>query len=114
MSKIYVPQYDYSTNCAVIYDSNTIRVYNIPPIQNSDTSYIDYLFNSHYINKSGVEHFAVDSTLPSCIVDDDITTNVYYRNDLSDILVSFFILLIVCIYFPYRLISRMFGRWLKL
>lgn len=110
--KIYVPSYS-NNNCLVVRDSNTIRVYQNQPTQNSNVNYTDYYINSSYLSNSGVQNFSQYSTIPTCVSSSDITTNVYYRLDFDKISVITFILLLICFYFPYRIISRMFGRWLK-
>lgn len=107
---IYLPSTNYA--CYVVQDSNTIRAYNSQPRNNSSSSYTDYFINSHYIYRNGTQTWGSTSTLPTCM-GATFTDNVFYRNDMGDILVMFFIILLVCFYFPYRLISRMFGRWLK-
>ena len=110
--KIFVPSYS-NNNCLVIRDTNTIRLYDSVPTQNSSVNYTDYYINSSYLSVRGNQTFNQYNSIPTCISSNDITTNVFYRNDIDRILVSFFIILIVCFYFPYRIISRMFGRWLK-
>ena len=112
MSKLYVPVYE-NGNCAYIYNSDIVRVYSSTPRQNSTISYTDYYIKSSYISNTGNTTFSNYSILPTCITDSNITTNVMYRNDIADIMITFFILLLVCFYFPYRIISRLFGRWLK-
>lgn len=109
---IYVPEYN-NGNCAYIYNSDIIRVYNSTPSHNTTISYKDYYIKSNYIYNNGTTTFSNYSTLPTCINSNRITTDVWYRNDIDSILVIFFILLIICFYFPYRIISRMFGRWFK-
>ena len=111
--KIYLPSYS-STNCAYVSASDTIRVYERVPTTNSTVNYTDYFVNSHYLSRTGSTTFNQYSTIPVCLSSSDITNNVFYRNDIDSILVIFMILLIFCFYFPYRIISRMFGRWLKL
>lgn len=113
MSKIYVPNYD-TTNCVTWYDSNTLRVFEYMPTPNNTISYVDYYINSHYLSNDGSISYAYNDEIPICISSDNITEDFYYRNDLSDILIIFIIIVIFCFYFPYRLVSRMFGRWLKL
>lgn len=51
----------------------------------------------------------------SCIYSnyDNFTSDVFYRFDIDSILVIFLILLIILFLFPYKIISRMFGRWFK-
>lgn len=110
---IYVPDYT-TSNCAYIYSTDIIRKYDSIPRNNSTISYTDYYIKSSYISNRGSTTFGQYSTLPTCITSDKITTNIFYRNDIADIMVVFFILLYVCFYFPYKIISRMFGRWLKI
>lgn len=113
LMKLYVPVFN-SNNCAVLQSGEVIRVYETRPTTNSSINYIDYYINSHYIERSGVQQFNQYATIPSCIDSTIITTDFYYRFDLDSILVCFLIITIFCFYFPYRLISRMFGRWLKI
>lgn len=110
--KIYVPSYN-SSNCVVLQNNNTIRVYNTVPTQNSTVSYTDYYISSSYLSNIGTQTFNQYSTVPTCISSSNITTDFYYRLDLDKILVCFFIIVIICFYFPFRLFSRIFGRWLK-
>lgn len=56
---------------------------------------------------------AIENLDVSCY-DVDLTHDVYYRKDITNILVSFFILTIVCFYFPYRIFARCFGKWFKI
>ena len=107
---IYLPSTNYA--CYVVRDSNTIRAYETMPRQNATVNFTYYYVNSHYIFNNGEQTFNNYTTLPTCN-GSTFTTNVFYRNDMSDILIMFFIILLVCFYFPYRIISRMFGRWLK-
>lgn len=108
---IYLPSTNFS--CFVTRDNgNTIRAYVQQPTLNNTVDYTDYYINSHYLYSTGTQTFNQYATLPTCM-GATFTDNVYYRNDFDQILVIFFILLILCFYFPYRLISRMFGRWLK-
>lgn len=110
--KVYVPEYS-SSNCVHVQSSDIIRVYASTPVQNSTISYKDYYIRSSYLYNTGSTTFSNYSTLPTCVSSSDITTNVFYRNDIADIMITFFILLLVCFYFPYRIVSRLFGRWFK-
>ena len=42
------------------------------------------------------------------------SSEYYYHPRFDSILVIFFIIVLLCFYFPYRIFSRAFGRWLKL
>lgn len=102
---VYVPSYN-NNNCVVIYNADTIRVYDRVPTNNTPTNYTDYYINSHYISNRGSVTYNYNV---NCINNDDITTNWIYRNDLSDILLSF-ILICIIIFYPVSLIFRKFFR----
>ena len=108
---LYVPRNDCA--CVVVSSATSMRCYYTQPRQNTTVNYSDYYYNSHYLEQRGSQTFSQYATLPTCYSSNDLTTNVYYRNDLDSILICFFIIVLICFYFPYRLISRAFGRWLK-
>lgn len=108
--KIYLPDTDYA--CFYMINDHTIRAYDNQPRLNSSTTYTDYYLNTHYLYTNGTQSWGSYNTLPFCM-GSEFTTNVMYRNDISEIMITFFILLLICFYFPYRIISRAFGRWLK-
>lgn len=110
---LYLPTYN-NNNCVVIRSGDVVRVYETRPTVNSNVDYIDYYINSHYINISGVQYFTNTSTLPTCYDNNLLTNSPFYRHDISSILITYFIIVIVCFYFPFKLFSRMFGRWLKI
>lgn len=107
---IYVPEYT-SGNCAYIYNSDVIRVYNSMPVHGSTVSYKDYYIKSSYIYNDGSTTFSNYSTLPVCIADSRITTDVYYRNDLPDILIIFFAFVIIGLLLPWKIFIRLFRRY---
>lgn len=108
--KIFLPSTNYA--CYYMPNDHTIRAYESSPRLNSSSNYTDYYINSHYLYTNGTQTWGNYATLPTCM-GAEFTTNVFYRNDFDQILVIFFIILLVCFYFPYRVISRAFGRWLK-
>lgn len=112
MNNIYVPNLNYA--CYVVQSEGVIRAYEEVPKNNSDIAYRDYYLKSNYIYKDGYQSFGSYSTLPLCLDSNSLTTEVYYRNDFDSILIIFFILLLFCFYFPYKIISRAFGRWLRI
>lgn len=111
---IYVPENSSFSACYVVNSADTIRAYSSVPTQNSTINYRDYYFNGAYLYKDGVQSFSQYSTLPICISSSEISHNVFYRNDIDRILITFIILLIICFYFPYKIIARALGRWFKL
>lgn len=111
--KIYVANInDYK--CYYVYSEGVIRAYEQIPQANRTVNYRDYFIDSNYIYRDGTTSFSSYSILPTCLPSDVITDNVYYRNDFDKILVIFLILMIICFYFPYKVMSRVFGKWLKL
>lgn len=113
MDSIYLPETITNNKCAYVYDKDTIRVYESRPVANSDIDYTDYFITSNYIYRTGTTRFTTYSTFPTCLDSSLFTEEVYYRNDFDKVLIIFLILFIFIIYFPYKIISRLFGRWLK-
>lgn len=104
----YVPNDSFS--CYVVQDSNTIRAYHTQPTRGNTISYTDYYVNSHYMEKEGTQTFNTNATLPNCLPKYNLTTDFYYRNDLSDIMIIFFVFVIFAIYLPIKLFSKLFKR----
>lgn len=114
MQNIYLPINSVDDfTCYVVFDSNIIRAYKEPLII-GDNVYIDFYINSHYLEKEGIQNISSTIEMPVCMNSDLITTNYYYRNDISHILVIFFILLLILFVFPYLVFRRFFGKWLKI
>lgn len=111
---IYVPSDNTYNKCYVVQSEGVIRGYDRVPTYNTTINYRDYFIESDYIFRDGVASFSNYSTLPTCLSNDIITNSYLYRTDLDKILVCFIIIVIFCLYFPYKIISRAFGRWLKL
>ena len=115
MSKIYLPIELNSNQCPVMVSDGHIRVYDrIPNGNNNDyVHYYDFYIRDDYIKTEGTQNFYYNSTL-NCMDKTQFTTDVWSRLDIDKIVIIFFILLILCIYFPYKILSRLFGRWFKL
>lgn len=109
---VYVPDLE-NYPCVYVRSSDTIRAYKQTPALNSTIQYRDYYINSNYIYTDGEQAFTQYSTLPICLASSSLTSEVYYRNDITDILICFFILAFVCFYCPYKLFSRLFRKALK-
>lgn len=103
---IYVPSYN-TNNCVYVRDSSTIRVYLSVPTNNSTIGYTDYYINSHYVYTTGSTTFNNYQVLPTCLASSEITTNIFYRNDLSDIMICVFIMLTIG-YFIIKKVVRSF------
>lgn len=108
---IYIPNYDPIIHpCAIVLDSNTIRVYNDMPLMDSSVSYTDYFYNSSYISKQGYQDITIDTELIQCIPNHTITTDLYYRNDIDGILITFMIYSFIMIYIPFKLLRIFFRK----
>ncbi len=116
MNKIYLPIENISDyKCYSVSDQDTIRAYVQQPQLDSSSQYVDFYINSHYLQKSGVQSWGQwNNTLPVCLSSNNITNEVYYRNDFDSILIIFLVLFIFIICLPYKIMSRAFGRWLKI
>lgn len=106
----YVPYFT-NNSCIVISNSDTIRVYDYVPYQNSYVDYTDYYINSNYIYNRGTAYFSQYSTLPTCQDNSRFSNDVYYRNDLDSILIIFVILAFICLWCPWKLLNRFFWRF---
>ena len=107
---IYIPNYS-SNNCAYIYNSDIIRVYDSHPSQNSTINYKDYYIKSQYIYNEGTTYFNQYSTLPTCINSSRITTDVLYRNDFPQILIIFVVMVFISFVVPWKIFTRLFRRY---
>lgn len=116
MNNIYLPIEKVSDyKCYSVLDRDTIRAYVQQPQLDSTSQYVDFYINSHYLQKTGIQSFGNwNSSLPTCLNSNSITNEVYYRNDFDSILIIFLILFIFIIVLPYKIMSRAFGRWLKI
>lgn len=112
MDNIYLPIDNLNDfACYSVIDKDTIRAYRSQPQLDSSSEYVDFYINSHYLQKTGIQSWGQwNSSLPTCLAADSITTDYYYRNDFADILLIFIIFAIVGIYLPFKLISRIFRK----
>lgn len=114
MGKIFVPEDTTYNACYVVQSEGVIRAYDRVPSYNTSYSYRDYYVNSDYMYRDGNGNWSSYSTLPTCLSSDVITNDIYYRVDLYKIMIIFIILAIVIIVIPYKFMSRIFGRWLRI
>ena len=91
MDNIYLPIENVNDfACYSIYDKDTIRAYYTKPALDSSSNYVDFYINSHYLQKTGTQSWGQwNSSLPTCLSSDLITTDYYYRNDFPSILIKF-------------------------
>lgn len=107
---IYVPNInDYQ--CVYVRNDSTIRAYKQLPNYNSTVDYVDYYYNSNYLFTEGQQQFSNYATLPTCLDNNLLTDNYYYRNDFPSILLMFFIISIFTIYLPFKILFRLIRRF---
>lgn len=92
--------------CFEYQDSVILRVYDTINL-NDYNNYTDYNTSNHYSSYRGKVYL---TETPVCINHDDLTHDFYYRNDLSHILIIFFILSFFIFYIPYKLIMRFYRK----
>lgn len=116
MKNIYLPIENLNDfACYSVIDKDTIRAYKTQPQLDSSSEYVDFYINSHYLQKTGTQSWGQwNSSLPICVSKSSFTNDVYYRNDFDSVLIIFLILFIFIIVLPYKIMSRAFGRWLKI
>ena len=105
---IYVPISNPS--CVVIRNDTTMRVYDEVPRVNSTIGYTDYFYTSNYLYQEGQQTFSQYATLPVCLPNDNLTNEWFYRNDISDILLSYIILAFLTIYLPIKIVTQIIKK----
>jgi len=106
---IYVPDLE-NYKCYVVQSEGVLRGYEEIPQNNTTVNYRDFYINSNYIYKDSSQQFGAYSTVPTCLDNNVLTTDVYYRNDFDSILIIFLIMSIFCFYIPLKIFLRLFKR----
>lgn len=107
---IYVPDLE-NYKCFVVRSEEIIRAYEEVPKNNMEVNYRDYYYNSNYLYNDGIQSFSTYTTLPTCLDNSVLTTEVYYRNDFDSILVIFICLCLIFFYIPIKILFRFFRRF---
>lgn len=107
---IYVPDLE-NYKCFVVRSEEVIRAYKQVPYNNSTIDYRDYYYNSNYLYQDGSQSFSQYTTLPVCLDNSKLTTEVYYRNDFDAILTIFIILVFIWFIVPLKIFTRLFRRF---
>lgn len=130
MNNIFLPndlinteyKYDYLDNGnVIIYTNNVCNGWH--PTENYKFQYVVNT-NNHYrytrtcapaLVEGDVNTGTKINTLTGNILlsSSDFTSDFWFRNDLDSILFIFLVLSIFIVFIPYKIISRWFGRWLK-
>lgn len=115
MSKTYMPQDLLNNNYRYTVSDDYFLVHtNNNCYTQYSTTYCDcyYVYPKlDYIRSQAVScNYNPTTVVPR----ETFSSSYWYRIDLSSILLIFLILWIFIFKYPYRIISRMFGRWLKI
>lgn len=113
MKNIFLPVDNVSDfACYSVVDKDTIRAYVNRPEINTTSNYVDFYINSHYLEKEGTQTWgSYTQYLPVCISSSAISNDIYYRNDLPDILIMFTIFSVFIFLIPIKLFLRLFRRF---
>ena len=107
---LYLPSTNYS--CVYVRGQGVVRAYIQAPNYNTTCQYRDYYIDSHYTYADGEQTFSQYSSLPVCLSSNDITDKYMYRNDISDILLTF-VLFVGIIWFLISKLVKTFFRGFK-
>ena len=109
---IYVPDNNDSA-CYYMQSNNVLRAYDTTPRLNGSSTYTDYMVDNHYLYRRGEQSWGSYSTLPQCLSSSDISTNYFYRTDITDICILFTIFVGINYLFISKLV-KVFFRGIKL
>lgn len=115
MAKIYLPIEVNSNQCPVVVSDGHIRVYDRIPngTDISNVHYYDFYIRENYLERQSTTNFNRYTSL-DCLDTTQFVTDFWYRPDIWQSLLCFVIIGGIGFYLPYKIISRLFGRWLKL
>lgn len=88
-----------NNNCYTNYNTTYCDCFNVY----FDNDYL--VSNSYSCNINSYNNVSISYS--------NFTSEFWYRLDITQILIIFLILFIFIIKYPYRIFSRLFGRWLK-
>lgn len=115
MAKIYLPESINNNQCVVVQGEGHIRVYDRRPngSQIQGVTYRDYYLRENYLTSNNTTDFSYYTSL-NCLDNNQFTNDIWYREDIYQSLICFIIMALIMFYLPFKIISRLFGRWLKL
>lgn len=108
--KIYVPEDSTYNMCYVIQSEGVIRGYDVVPSNNTSYNYRDYYIKSDYIYRDGSGSWSSYTTLPTCLSNDVLTHDYWYRLDITSVLINVLIISLFGLYLPFRIFKTLFGR----
>lgn len=107
MSKIYLPQEYLNKPCYQV-NNGYIRVFETNNYNSSNVVY-DVYINQDYQVRKGMANYSSNSY---CDNVNTYTSDVYYRTDFPEILLTFVLLAFVCFWIPWKMtICRLIRKW---
>ena len=110
---IYVPEKN--ADLCYIYDipSGLLKSYSITEYNTNPLNlHVDYIYeNKHY--RSFTKEVPLTSISNDCLLNDNLTTDFLYRNDIIDILVLVLLLCIFIIYPTFYLLGKFNKKYFK-
>ena len=107
MNKIYIPKH-IEDICVIVHNNYTLRAYKTAPNLNDNEEYTDIYFKSNYIEKNGIETILETK---DCLSETMITNDFYYKYDFLSSLAIAFIIGIIIIMIPIKILFRLFKRF---
>lgn len=114
MARIYLPVEVNQNQCAVVVSDGHIRIYSSRPNgqQQNNVTYTDFYIRENYLQTNGSTNWN-QYTTQNCVDHTQFSTDYWDRPDIWQSLICFAIIGYVGIVLPFKIISRLFGRWLK-
>lgn len=115
MSKLYMPNELINSNYTYYINNNyiTIRT-NKNCYNNYNSTYCDCYDIFPNLDYAITNAYSCYSSSTHSISYDNFTSDYWYRLNIDKSLIIFSIIFIFGFLFPYKIISRCFGRWLKI
>lgn len=105
MANIYLPEEYVDMPCKVV-NNGYIRVYRTTNTNQSNVVY-DIYIDQDYQVKQGTSSYSAST---QCDYINNYTSDWWYRRDFKDIVITYFILLILFVYIPYKVVITSFFR----
>lgn len=114
MSKTYIPSDLLNSNYSYELNGDYFIIHtNQNCYQNYNTTYCDCIRVYPGLDYQVSNRYTCSNNYSVSIPYSNLSSDYWYRIDIDKSLIIFLVIFIFGIYMPYRVISRLFGRWLK-
>lgn len=112
--KTYVPSDLLNSNYGYELNDYYITIHkNTNCYQQYNTTYCDCVRLYYNFDYAISNTFTCSNSYSVSIPYSSLSSDFYYRKDITNSFIIFTIIFLFGIYLPYRILSRLFGRWLK-